>query len=143
MHNVRITRGSNAASSSAGKTKTTMVKREKYKVPGGLPRFRTWNDNGIEDAQEFLDRFKRVCTSHDLDEKFWGRVLYQTLDSTDAKWLDEWRTTFNWEEWDELESAFIRHFQQPNIHALRRQQLRTLSVKSVAVYRDMPMNLRD
>ena len=71
-----------------------------------------------------------MCISHALKEKFWGRVLLQTLDSTDAKWLDDYRQENDWEEWDDLELAFIRHFQQPNIHALRRQQLKSLSVKS-------------
>ena len=33
-------------------------------------------------------------------------------------------------EWNELELAFIRHFQQPNIHTLHRQQLKKLSMKS-------------
>src|SRR5690348_16089447 len=68
----------------------TMVKREKYKVPGGLPRFRTWNNNGIKNTQEFLDRFKQVCTCMILmknsEAKFYIRLWIPLMLNS---WMNE------------------------------------------------------
>ena len=58
------------------------------KIPSNLPRFRGKGTNAIEDPQEFLDQFVRVCRAHDEPEEYFVYILPMCLDNIDNKWLD-------------------------------------------------------
>ena len=65
------------------------IANQNVKIPSGLPKF-CGKDKGIDDPQEFLEMFNRVCVAHEVPRSRYFRVFPLCLDSVDGKWLDRW-----------------------------------------------------
>ena len=100
-------------------------------VPRKLPKFRGHLGSfGIVDAKEFLEVFVRCCRANGVSLGHYPALLATCLDNVDAKWLESWLDS-NLDSsttWNDIEKAFIGHFQDPNAAALWMFQLKSLKM---------------
>ncbi len=106
VHNGPLTDGELAS-------RVTQKESRKVQVPQNLPKFR--QKGQFDEPIEFLEAFRRMMEAHEVPLGRYMKVLPLCLDAVDCKWFEEW--TGQQEEnvtWQELERAFIAHFQNPN-----------------------------
>ena len=117
------------------------------RIPSGLPKFRNGKE-GIDDPEEFLGQFRKVCVAHSVEEKRYIQILPLCLDGVDGKWLERWLSTkdnLNMIDWSEVCDAFKRHFQHPNQSMVWLDQIRGLHMTADGVqrYSDLFLRLAD
>ncbi len=112
---------------------TSVMKERRVPVPQQLPKFR--QNGSCEEPGEFLEAFRRVLEAHDVPNVKYAKLLPLCLDTVDNQWLDEWVKQHNGQVlWENLESAFIGHFQNPNTVMLWQEQIRSLKMDSFQVF---------
>jgi len=95
-------------------------------IPRRLPHFR--GKDGIDDPQEFLEIFTRICRASGIRVGRYPAILAICLDNVDACWFESWLDNHltNKTTWKEVSVAFISHFQNPNMNAQWLAQIRAL-----------------
>lgn len=99
---------------------------ESRRIPNKLPHFK--GKNGIEDIDEFLSNFRRICRASNIPENQCADIMCTCFENVDAEWLEQWIDT-NPEQsrvWLQLEQACRAHFENPNAMALWLSQIREL-----------------
>jgi transposase InsO family protein len=100
-------------------------------MPKGLPTFRNSEDpKTMRDAEEFLERFERICRAQEIPQSRWASILGTRLENVDARWLEHWVANqldsgFN-VYWSDVSEVFLNHFKSPNAEVETMAQLTSL-----------------
>ena len=109
---------------------------ENIRVPANLPIFRGHGSKSIDDPQEFLDQFQRICVAYDVPLSRYGKILPLCLDSTQNKWYDRWiehNEGYDKVQWSQIRAEFIKHFQHLNQAIHLQAEIRKLRMANEGV----------
>lgn len=92
-----------------------------------LPSFRGENKDSIKDAHEFLGKIKALFEAHLVPENRWYSALLTTMTNIDRQWAS---ANLAGLEWNELERAFLNHYESPALRNKLIRDLMTISMNS-------------
>ena len=105
----------------------TQKESRRVQVPQNLPKFR--QKGPYDEPMEFLEAFRRVMEAHEVPLSRYVKLLPLCLDAVDCQWLEEWIEQQEFDiSWQEVEHAFIAHFQNPNAILVWQEQIRSLKM---------------
>ena len=85
--------------------------KKSFKMSSNLPKFR--GNIGMQDAEEFINKFVRVCQANCLEEPTFSTMLLTCLEEVNASWLERWldsTTSANNREpsWNQVKKEFLK-----------------------------------
>jgi hypothetical protein len=111
------------------------------------PNFPKFNSKTTLDAMEFLEEFKDVCFSANIDPSRYISYLYNCVDHSTARWVRLYVKERPQTSWGQFCADFSKHYSSTNLPEMWKRQLKALvatnSPTSVIVYSDQFIDLAD